>query len=695
MGRRSNSEKLRETHKRLMREFDRAYESQWADRKLSIRDREFCFLAGSQWSEQDSRQFENRPKVEINKVNLSVTRIYNEYRNSRVTVDFVPKPGADERNADVCDGLYRADEQDSFAQEAYDNAFEEAVSGGRGAWRYRAIYDDEEEEDETRQRIAIEPIFEADRNVWWGVESRRQDKSDAKRCWVITGLTREAYEEEYGEEAPASFPTMDSGSSFAWTTPDLVYIAEAYEIEKVKETVRVFLDVLGETEEEHAQSEFEADPDLEDFLAATGWREVRQVDRKRRKVHKYIIDGQRVIEDQGYIAGKHIPIVQVFGKRLFFRGAEHAMGHARHAVDPQRIKNMQVSAMLEAANRSAVSKPVLDQEEIEGFYEEWRTDNVNQYPLLRKNTLRDLSGNPIVKPLEYTQPPAVAPAMAALLQITETDLQDILGRQQEGEALLSNQSGKAVELVQQRLDMLPFIYTSNFAKGLRRGGEIWLSMARELYVEQGRTMRSIGKANDAEMIELKKPMKDRKSGEVYLHADLSKASFDVVSDVGPSSSSAKAAAVRALVDLMQVVPDPETQSLLGWSAVQNVEGEGIADVKKYARKKLLAMGIVEPTEEEAQEMQAAAAAQQQTPDPQAILMMSAAQQAEAEAAKARADTVLTVAKASESRAKTEQIQVDTQIAQAEAGLAARRQAFDEFRGATEIAQQNRQPLSGN
>ena len=73
-------------------------------------------------------------KMEINKVHLSVMRIINEYRNNRITVDFIPKEGAEnDKLADTCDGLYRSDEEFSSADEAYDNAFEEAVGGGIGA----------------------------------------------------------------------------------------------------------------------------------------------------------------------------------------------------------------------------------------------------------------------------------------------------------------------------------------------------------------------------------------------------------------------------------------------------------------------------------------------------------------------------------------------------------------------------------
>src|SRR5690606_999049 len=71
---------------------------------------------------------------------------------------------------------------------------------------------------------------------------------------------------------------------------------------------------------------------------------------------------------------------------------------------------------------------------------------------------------------------------------------------------------------------------------------------------------------------------------------------------------------------------------------------------EYFRKKLLNLGVVKPTEEEARAMAEAQANQQ--PDPQTQYLQAAAEQAVAEATKARADTVLTVAKADETKAKT-------------------------------------------
>jgi hypothetical protein len=62
------------------------------------------------------------------------------------------------------------------------------------------------------------------------------------------------------------------------------------------------------------------------------------------------------------------------------------------------------------------------------------------------------------------------------------------------------------------------------------------------------------------------------------------------------------------------------------------------------------MGVLKPTDAEALEM--AAAAQNAKPDPQAQYLQAASEEAIARASKAQADSILAVAKAEESRAKT-------------------------------------------
>jgi len=608
-------------------------------------DRRFCSLAGAQWEGPLGQQFENKPRFEVNKIHMAVLRIINEYRNNRISVNFVSKEGEEyDKLADTCAGLYRADEQDSGAEEAYDNAFEEAVMGGFGAWRLRTEYQNEEDPEDEKQRICIEPIFDADNSVYFDLGAKRQVKAEDKRCFVLTSMTYEAYKAEFNDD-PSTWPKTVTRSQFDWYTPSVVYVAEYYRVEEVSEQIRIYKDFNGE-EESLGPDEL----DEEEEMLATGWKEVRRKKVKTRKVRKYIMSGAKILEDCGYIAGKNIPIVPVYGKRWFVDNVERCMGHVRLAKDAQRLKNMQLSKLGEIAALSAVEKPIMIPEQVAGHQLMWAEDNLKNYPYLLVNAMTDANGNPMPGgPVAYTKPPSIPPSMAALLQLTEVDMQEILGSPAQGDKMVSHLSGKTVELIQQRLDMQTFIYMSNMAKAIKRCGEIWLSIAKDIFVEEGRKMKSIHESGKMEPVELLKPVVNDE-GEIEYENDLSDADYDIVVTVGPSSSTKRQATVRALTDMMTLTQDPEMTQVLSAMAMLNMEGEGISDVRDYFRRKLLGMGVLKPTEAEAQEM--AAAAQNAQPDPQAQYLQAASEEAIARASKAQADSILAVAKAEEARAKT-------------------------------------------
>jgi hypothetical protein len=666
MARMSKEQYLNKLHSDALAQFNDIQTALRDERLQCLQDRRFYSLAGSQWEGPLWDIYENKPRFEVNKIHLSVIRIINEYRNNRVTVDFTPKPGQDDKLAETCDGLYRADEKDSVADEAYDNAFEEAVGGGFGAWRLRNVYEDDEDEDNERQRILIEPIFDADSSVFFDLNAKRQDKSDARYCYVVTSMTRQSYKETWGDD-PTDWPKEIHQYEFDWCTPDVVYVAEYYKVEDVSETIRIFRAIDG-TEERYRQADFDADPALEETLAAIGSIEVRQRKIKTRKVHKYIMSGGRILEDAGYIAGKEIPIVPVYGKRWFVDNVERCMGQVRLAKDAQRLKNMQLSKLGEISALSSVEKPILTPEQVTGHQVMWADDNIRNYPYLLINPITGPDGSQQVSgPVAYTRSPQIPPAMAALMQITEQDMQDILGSSQQADKMVSNISGKAIEMIQTRLDMQTFIYMSNFAKGMQRCGEIWLSMARDIYVEEGRQMKTIGPNDDIGMVELMKPTVSN-AGEVVMENDLSRAKFDVNVEVGPSSTSKRAATVRALTGMMAITDDPQTKQVLQAMAMMNMEGEGISDVRDYFRKQLVRMGVVKPTEQEQEEMMVEL--QGQPEDPNKIFLQAAAEEAIAKAAKARADTVKTVADAGLSRARTAETLAKTGVQEQNMALTA-------------------------
>lgn len=652
MARPSTEERLAKIHDDALTEFDAIQEAQRDVRLQCLQARRFYSIPGAQWEGPLGEQFSNKPRFEFNKIHLAIIRIFSEYRNNRITVDFQSKDGSPNDDlADACDGLYRADEKACTADEAYDNAFEEGVGGGFGAWRLRAVYEDDDDDEDDKQRVRIEPIFDADSTVFFDLGAHRQDKADAKRCYVLVPYTPGEYKEEFNDD-PASWPKTVTQRQFDWLTPEIVWVCELYKVEERKELVRFFRGLDENAPDMRVtEADLEADPEMLDELAATGFREVRQKRVERKVVHKYLMSGSKILEDCGIIAGNCIPIVPFFGKRWVVDGIERCMGHTQLAMDAQRLQNMVLSWLAEMSARFDIEKPIFTPEQIAKYAVMWAEDNVKKYPYLLADPVTDADGKLVqLGPVAYTKAPNLPPAMAALAQIAEQALSDLLGNQQAGEQIQPNLSGKAVELIQNRLDMQVYIYLSNLAKSMKRCGEVWLSMMRDIIVEEARKMKVVDANGEASSVLVNEPSFDKEKGVAYVKNDMTRASFDVNVEVGPSSSSRRAATVRALTGLAAITQDAQTQQILTLLTIQNIEGEGLGDLKQWSRRQLVGLGAVEPTEEEAAEM--AQAQQNQQPSAQDQYLMAAAAEKAALTDKNQAATIETLASAKLKEAQT-------------------------------------------
>ena len=649
MARKSKAQNLADIHAEAIKEFDEIQAAMRDERLQCLQARRFYSIRGAQWEGNLGEQFANKPKFEVNKIHLAVIRIINEYRNNNFNPEFISKDGAkNDKLADLCAGLFRADMQDSSAQEAFDNAFEEAVGGGFGAVRLRNVFVDEENEESDEQRIIAEPIYDADSSVFFDLGAKKQDKSDAKRCYVITSMSRADYENEYGDN-PSSWPKDINQSEFDWETPDFVYVCEHYRVENTRDTLYTYEGIDGSIER-YTQSQIDDDEELEQDLEDRGFRVVKERKVKRRRVHKYIFSGVP-LEDCGYIAGNQIPVIPCYGKRWIVDGIERCMGHVHLAQDAQRLKNMQLSKLAEISALSSVEKPILTPEQVAGHQLMWAEDNLKDYPYLLINPITGPDGSQqSAPPIGYTKSASIPPAMAALLQLTEQDMADILGNNQQADKMVPNISGKAVELIQERIDAQAFIYMSNHAKMLKRVGEVYLSMAKDVYIEEGRKIKTIDDQDQIESAQLMKPSINEKTGAIEYENDISEANFDVVVSVGPTSRSKRQSTLRALTGMIQISDDPDTRQVLTSMAMMNMEGEGIEPVREYFRKKLVRIGVIEPTEQDKAEL--AAQAQNQPQDPNAIFLQAAAEEAMAKASQARASVIKTVADSELVKAKT-------------------------------------------
>ncbi|UAN64292.1 portal protein [Serratia sp. JSRIV006] len=659
------AETLEKKHERIMLRFDRAYSPQQDVREKCIEATRFARVPGGQWEGATAAgtklddQFEKYPKFEINKVATELNRIIAEYRNNRITVKFRPgDKAASEELANKLNGLFRADYEETDGGEACDNAFDDAATGGFGCFRLTSMLVNEYDPMDERQRTGFEPIYDPSRSVWFDPDAKKYDKSDALWAFCMYSLSPEKYEAEYGKTPPTSLDTTTMTAwEYDWFAPEVIYIAKYYEIRKESvDVVSYQQPITGEI----ATYDSDQIEDIEDELAEAGFVEVARRSVKRRRVYVSVVDGENFLEKPRRIPGEHIPLIPVYGKRWFIDDIERVEGHIAKAMDPQRLYNLQVSMLADTAAQDPGSIPIVGMEQIRGLEKHWEARNKKRPAFLPLREVKNKAGEIIsgATPAGYTQPAVMNQALAALLQQTSADIQEVTGGSQAMQQMPSNIANDTVNSLMNRSDMASFIYLDNMAKSLKRAGEVWLSMAREVYGSD-REVRIVNQDGTDDIALMNAQVTDRQTGKVVALNDLSTGRYDVTVDVGPSYTARRDATVSVLTGILNaMLPQDPMRPVIQGIILDNLDGEGLDDFKEYNRKQLLTSGAVKPRNQEEEQMVAQAQqAQQQQPKPEMIAAQGQLFAGQAELKKAQNEEVAIQVKAF-------QAQTDAQVAAA-------------------------------
>lgn len=646
-----DSERLTEIWDTGMQRFDSVAWPQQPMRGESLQARRFVTIPGAMWESEWGEQFENMPRPEIDKITKSLEKIETDYRENRLTVDYIPSgKDTDPETANTLDGLHRADSYHFKAQQARDNAFQEAIRGGFGAYRLTTDYANPDDPDDEAQRVNPGlTIVDADQSVYFDPASVLYDKSDAGWAFIITALPRAEAVAKWGEGNIAPWPVVNWTWAYDWYSPDVVRIAEYYVCEYVKdERLTLTHETSGEVERLFAS---EIDDDELADRQAEGWK-VERKPAKRKRVCKYIMNGSRVLKDCGYIAGSEIPIVPVYGRRDYVDTMERFRGHVGKKMDRQRIYNASVAKVVETQSIAPYEVPIVDPEQLTGFVDgvpltdHWARGNIDRLPVRILKALRNEDGSiATAGPIGKIEPPQVQPATAALLQISSADLTD---DDDSAEEVKANVSADAMDIAASRVDARSAIYLDNMRQSIQREAEIYLGMAREVYFEPGREVETrTAEGKDGVAVLHEGYIGD---DNVYrIRNDLTRGSYRVIADVQESTSTARQKTVRQNIAIAEMATKAGVQDLAQaalLNAVMNQDGEGQSDMQEWARKKLIEIGVAQPTQEEMQKLQQAAQEQEQAPpDPAQQALMAQAQELASKAKLNEAKSVETLASA--------------------------------------------------
>jgi hypothetical protein len=308
---------------------------------------------------------------------------------------------------------------------------------------------------------------------------------------------------------------------------------------------------------------------------------------------------------------------------------------------PSAIYNAKVSKLAEIERLSPREKPIFLAEQMPPSLQDlWAEQEHRAPPLRAGQSVIDQDGKYVAMgPIGKIEPPQLPACHRALLQIAAGDLQ---AETDDGsDEVKANTSAEAMDIAATRIDAKSAIYLDNMKQSVQREGEIYLGMAPECYFEDGRIVETMSEDGDDGEATLKESFTDSQ-GVHRVRNDFSSGRYKVIADVTEATATRRDKTVKSMLATAQIAMEAGDQELAQASiltAVMNQDGEGSASIQKYARKKLVVMGIEEPNEAEKAEMEQA----QQQPDPTQQLAAAEAALKAAQAKKAEADAMQSMA----------------------------------------------------
>jgi hypothetical protein len=613
---------------------DKAYDSNHVTRENAANDLVFYYV--THWDDAmiSTTQLSYRGQFDVLK--KAGRQIISDLASNPIQVDFEPKDEDREDAGDVADGLYRADDNTNQSIESYEVGKQEAVVCGFGAWEMYHEYVTMRNGDKN-QVIKRRPIMEANNTVFFDPNAQLLDKSDAKYCSVLRAYSEDGYRnlvieltgEDPGEVTQESFKFPEQSFTFPWVGGEgpKIYVVSFYHMEKVKDKILTMSNPFGESME-LKESDLK---DVMDDMIDTGFEiEGDPKPIERWQCTKYIASGKEILASS-VVAGEHIPIIPVYGERGYIEGELHYEGVTRLAKDPQRLRDFQLSYVADIVARSPRQKPIFWQEQIAGFeamYSETGADNNYPYLLQNRTTLdgSDLPIGPVGVMPEQKLPQPLIDA----IPLAREAIEDVANPGIPQDVADPDTSGKAVLAMQNRLDMQSMIYQEHYKHAKRHDGVVWASMASEIY-DVPRRVKTELPDGTRQNVQIMESVIDEETGDIVMLNDMRNVEFDVYSKISTSYSSQKEQTIERLSTVLQsIAPEDPMKKVIMLKLLKLMDGVDFDDVRDYANKQLLLMGIREPETDEEKQMLAQQQSQAQEPDAAMVL-------AQAEMLKGQAD----------------------------------------------------------
>lgn len=534
---------------RVRKRMELAISAESANRKSGLDDKQF--KQGNQWPVEimAQRNMDKRPCLTVNKLKTFVHQIVNDQRQNRPSINISPVGDrGDPEVAKMYRGLIRFIERDCAADIAYDSAFDDAATMGWGYWR---VLTEWEAPDSMNLVLVVRRIRNAF-TVYIDPSAQDPTGADARWAFVSELVPREDFEEKWPDADQMPFSEGGIGEKFtSWATKDDIRIAEYFEI--VHETR-----TLVELDNGHIGWEDE----LDDLVKAKIKRgRLHVIDERESRVPTvkwYKVTAVDILMEREWL-GTTIPIIRVVGDEADIEGKVHWSGIVRDAKDPQRMYNYWSTSETELVALAPKAPWILEEGQIEGHEDEWKSANVKNQPYLSyKGT--SVSGTQAPPP----QRQQMVQIPAGVVQAKQGAAQDMMATTgirfdaTQSERMI-DESGRAIRELRRSGDLGSFHYVDNLARSLRRTGEILVELIPKIY--SGPRVLTILREDDSEEQvkadpNINRPMGEERKpdGKTMKLFNPKFGKYGVTVTIGPSYATKRIEASENMMSFMKALP---------------------------------------------------------------------------------------------------------------------------------------------
>lgn len=576
-----------------------------------------------QWEPAIWNDFEGRPRYTFDQMKPAIAKAWAEMAANEYAAETQPVGGgASEDISNIYDGLIRNIYNVSCFDDISTKAGKRMIAVGFGCWRVRTKYIGES----FYQDLALEPIGDSHRRVWFDASSEMQTREDANHVHVLAQISQSQAEEKWPKRDKL-FESVDSQRSsegYAYKPQDMVTVGEILYKKPYEKTLYLLSDEEGTVTDDEGLARMEILPGDTSKIVSS---------RKAtcHKVYSRKYDAKDWLEDEKETVFNMLPIIPVYANFDINEGKVTYEGLVRNRMDGQRVFNYVESRKVEESVLAPRAKIFMDNRVAQGYEDELAELNRDPRAVqLFNGAAADKIGHSF-GPMQQLGGATVNPALSELSQdmIRNMQLTSGLPNELEMAQTAAKDSNWRFDQRNSMGQLGTFEYYRGQKVALEYTAKVILNAIPKVY-DTDRKIRTVDEAGQSSEVRVnyRDPM-----GKMI--NDLTAGKYDITIKIGPSFESRQQQANTAILELGDRIPDvlARNTDILA----SNIDAPGMRQVADRERSILMKQRVIPESQwtDEEREQAQAAAQQQQQPDPATMIAQAELQKSQTEAETAR------------------------------------------------------------